>query len=462
MQRCLLLAALGAGCLSAQFQIYYVQGSYQAPITVPQYSFGTVAAGESRDVQFALINTGTNSTPLTTLTVGAPFAILYGPSLPQTVPAGGAVNFTVGFAPTQAGAFSSTLAADGVSLAIVGTGISAVAIAVGDGIDPPAALGAGAAIDFGGLAQGSSASKQVVMSNPTQATLTVQNIAVVNLQGSAFQMQPVSLPISLPPGGSASLEIDFAPTSDGPQQGSLEIDQLAIPLTGVGLDPPFPQPVILVSIPEIASSQQGTLQINLASPSQATGTGQVQMSFTPASTGANADNAMFFLATSSQTVPFSVNVGNTSVEFGSASSTTFQTGTTAGAILFTVTLGAFTETYSLVIPAAPAGVDTSTAQYTSGGLDVEITGFDNTRTASKLTFTFLDASGAALNGGPIDVDATADFQQFFATSNEGGMFALHAFFPVLAGNPDRVDSVEIQIANSAGAAPAAKVSFTKP
>ena len=462
MRRLLLLACIGAGCLSAQLQLFYVQGTYQAQITVPQYSFGTVSAGDSRDVQFSLINNGTAPTPLTTLTVGAPFAILYGPVLPQTVPVGGAVDFTVSFSPTQAGSFSSTLAADGVSLVVVGTATSAVAISVGDGTDPPVPLDAGAAIDFGSLAQGATASRQVVMTNTTQAALSVQNIAVVNLQGASFQMPPVELPISLDPGGSVTLEVDFSPTSTGPQQGALEIDQRSITLTGIGLNPPFPQPIILVSIPSPASSEQGTLTVSLPSASLASGTGQVQMAFTPSSPSANADSGIVFLLNGSQTVAFAVNQGDTSGQFGTADSVAFQTGTTAGTIVFTVTLGDFTGTYSLTIPGAPPGIDTTTAQYTSGGLDLEIAGFDNTRTASTLIFTFLDANGATLNGGPITVDATTDFQQFFPASNDGGMFALHAFFPVTAGNPAQVDSVEIQITNSVGTTSASKVYFTKP
>jgi len=462
MRRLLVVAGLGAGCLSAQLQLNYVNGSYQAPITVPQYSFGTVSVGDSRDVQFSLVNIGAASTPLTTLTVGAPFTILYGPQLPQTVPAGGSVPFTVSFAPTAAGSFSSTLAADGVSLTVVGTAISAVAISVINGTNPPVAVGDGAAIDFGSVTEGSTASQQVVMTNPTQATLTVQNIAVVNLQGSSFQMQPVGLPISLNPGASATLEVDFTPSSTGPQQGALEIDQRSIPLTGVGLSPAFPQPVILISIPEAASSQQGTLTVSLPSPSPASGTGQVQMSFTPSTPSANADDGMIFLLSGSQSVPFTVNQGDTAGTFGTANSAAFQTGTTAGTIVFTVTLGDFTGTYSLAIPAAPVGIDATSAQYTSGGLSVQITGFDNTRTASTMIFTFLYANGATLNGGPITVDGTTDFQQFFAASDEGGMFALTAFFPVTSGLPAQVNSVEIQMTNSAGTTPTAQVYFTTP
>ena len=462
MRRLLLLALSSAGCLCAQFQFNYVQGTYSAPITVPQYSFGTASVGDIRNVQFSVANISAATATLTTLTVTAPFSILNGPSLPQAIPAGAAINFTVSFAPTQAGSFSSTLAADGVSLVIVGTANSAVAIAVGDGSSEPAPLEPGGSIDFGSLAQGSTTSLQVTMTNLTQATLTIQNIAVVNTQGTSFQMQPVSLPISLQPGVSATLEVDFTPSGSGPQQGALEIDQRSIPLTGIGFAPAFPQPIILVSISSAASSEQGTLTLSLPSPSPASGTGQVEMAFNPASPNANADSGIVFLLNGSQSVPFTVNQGDTAGQFGTAGSVGFQTGTTAGTIVFTVTLGDFTGTYSLTIPAAPASIDNSTAQYTSGGLDLEIAGFDNTRTASTLTLTFFDAEGATLNGGPVTVDGTADFQQFYATSDDGGMFALHAFFPVTAGNPAAVAAVEFQMTNSAGASSPTKIYFTKP
>lgn len=202
--------------------------------------------------------------------------------------------------------------------------------------------------------------------------------------------------------------------------------------------------------------------MNLTSASQASGTGEVQMSFTPATPGTNSDNGIMFVSDSSQSVPFNVNQGSTAAEFGAVSSVTFQTGTTAGTILFTLTLGDLTANYSLTIPAAQVAMDAATAQYTSGGLSVQITGFDNTQTASTTTFTFLDVNGAVLNGGPITVDGTAAFEQFFPASDEGGMFALNAFFPVTAGNPQQVDSVDIQMTNSAGVSPTTKVYFTKP
>ena len=57
-----------------------------------------------------------------------------------------------------------------------------------------------------------------------------------------------------------------------------------------------------------------------------------------------------------------------------------------------------------------------------------MTGFDNTRSAGPITYTFYDTAGNAL--APISVDYTADFASFFAGSDQGGAFALRSVFPV--------------------------------
>jgi hypothetical protein len=64
-----------------------------------------------------------------------------------------------------------------------------------------------------------------------------------------------------------------------------------------------------------------------------------------------------------------------------------------------------------------------------------------------------------LNPGAITVDASAAFQQFFASSDLGGVFALHAFIPVL-GNPAQVAGVEVKIVNAAGTAQTSRLRVT--
>jgi len=448
----MLLACFGAASLPAQLQLYWVQGAYEAPLS-QQYGFGTCAVCNSVDVPFRLKNTGANPTPLTILSVDSPFSIVNAPQLPQSVPVNGAVDFTVRFAPTQPVSFSATLVADGVSLGLIGTGRPGSTISVSDGGGGAAPLAGGAAIDFGNVVRGATVARQVVITNPAQAA--IQHVAVSG--NPAFQIKASALPLSLP----ATIEVDFTPTSNGSLAGVLEIDNCAIPLTGVGLDPAFPQPAIEVDIASAASSEQGTLKVNLATAAQSSGTGQVQIEFHPSSPNFNADNGIVFLSTGTQSATFTVNPGDTAGHFGNDDSAAFQTGTTAGDLIFTLQLGEITATKTLTIAPAIVGVDSSQAQRTSAGLDLVIDAFDNTRSASTMTFTFYDQSGATLTPGAITVNSLAAFQQYFYASNEGGVFALHAFFPV-TGNPAQVDSVKVQIVNSAGTASTAKLRFTTP
>ena len=73
-------------------------------------------------------------------------------------------------------------------------------------------------------------------------------------------------------------------------------------------------------------------------------------------------------------------------------------------------------------------------------------------------FSFYDSSGSLIAPGNITVDGTTGFQQYFATSALGGVFALHALFPV-TGDADQVVAAEVQLTNSAGTAQSTKITF---
>jgi len=152
-----------------------------------------------------------------------------------------------------------------------------------------------------------------------------------------------------------------------------------------------------------------------------------------------------------------VSIGATSATIGGQSSMAFQTGTTAGAITFTLTLdNNEPQQTTLVIPLSPVGLDTATAIRQFSALDVAFAGFDNTYSASQLAFTFYDLTGKELPQGVIDVDATAVFQQYFSTTEAGGAFQMLATFPV-TGNTSEIGFVTAQITNSAGVTTAQQI-----
>ena len=265
----------------------------------------------------------------------------------------------------------------------------------------------------------------------------IKNIAIL---GAEFQLKGPAKPVILARAASVALEIE----------------QRRIVLLGTAVDPPFPQPGIEIDIAARRSSKQGDLKITLARASQATGPGEVDIEFQPAGAGVRADPAIQFLANGNRTAAFQ---GDVMGHFASDDHIVFQTGTTAGSIIFTVKLGEFTAQATLAIAPELVGVDSAKGQWTSAGLDLRVAGFDNTRSASSLRFTFYDQNGSILQPGTIVVDGSAAFQQYFSSSDLGGVFGLHAFFPVF-GSSTLVDSVDIGLVNSAGTIQTGKIRFT--
>jgi hypothetical protein len=461
MWRLLLLACLCAGSVPGQLRLFVIQGNAEAPID-GQYGFGTVSMGDVRDIPFRLRNTGKSPTPLTVLSLsGVDFAFVNLPAVslpavPQSVAGGAAVDFTVRYAPS-APSSSANFTADGVSAVFYGRALSAGTVSLDDGGDALRLLMADAVIDFGSTVRGSTLTRRIIVANPsTSDKLSIRNVIAL---GAAFHLARDPLPIVLAPGASTRMQLDFTPMTNGTQLGTLEIDQRSFHLTGKGVDPAAPIPSIALDLPQPASAQQGKLTVKLGSVSQATTTGEVDIDIRPSTANANTDGGILFLATGNRIARFNIKPGDTMAHFGSEDSAAFQTGTTAGDLVFTVKLGDATGQSTRTIPPAIVGLETTQAQRTSAGLDLRVTGFDNTRTASKITFTFFDQAGHTLNPGAISVDSSAAFQQFFAASDLGGVFALHAFIPVM-GNPALVAAVEVQITNAAGTAQTSKLRFT--
>jgi len=453
IQRVLLLAALTACSLAAQFSIVLVQNGQEVTSDDNHYGFGSsVPIGTAVDLHFRLKNAGNDAAVVVSLS-DPHFSLLS--AVPATIPANKSADLMVEFKPTQATFSSSTVTVNATVLATFqGTGIvrPAATVSLENGSPLPSPL------DFGNVTRGATASRRIVLSNPATADLVVY----VATRGAPFQLQPIASPITLPGSGSKTIEIDFSPATDGPLPNALLVNQQVFPLLGTGIEPPFPQPTINIGLAKIASAEQGTLQVAFAAPSQAAGGGVVQINFQPAIASANPDSGIQFISTGTLTVPFTVRQGDVAVRFGSADNAVFQTGTTAGHLTFKLTFdardNASTEK-TITISPGPVGIDSTQAQRTSAGLDLKLSGFDNTRSASKIIFTFFDQNATALSPGAITVASAGAFQQFFESSDLGGVFGLHAFFPV-TGNPAQVDSVQIEMVNSAGSMQTGKVRFT--
>ena len=333
-----LLVAATIPAAQAQFQLFVLEGNSETALPT-RYALPGARAGDLVETRFRLRNIASAPAPLSFLEVrGAGFQMALGPSLPVTVGAKEAVDFTVAVRASEGGLYSAALVSQGVS---------------------------------------------VLLTIAVEAAL------------------------------------------------------------------PLPAPRIAINLARAQSGQQGSVSVQFAAPAERGGSGTATLDFKPNSPGA-ADATIAF-ATGGRTALFTFAAGDRQGSFGNQSSALFQTGTTAGDLAIQAQIGSLSDSQTVSIaPAAPT-LTLATGTRTGDTIELRLTGFDNTRTAGPLTFTFSDAAGNPIQPGTIRADATAAFTEFFRTSDTAGAFLLRAVFP-LTGDGTHIASFEAQISNSTGAA----------
>jgi hypothetical protein len=407
------------------------------------YNFGNVAPGMTASASFQLQNTSTAAATLTYLNVaGTGFSISDGPSLPQTLNSQATVTFTVNFEGTVDGGYSAFLLADGVTALLTAAVVPGLTYQV-QTASGTQNLGALPAINFGAVDLGATSTVEFIASNTSTEALPVPTITV---SGSDFSVsQPVST-TTVQPGGQATFSVEFEPSASGARSGTITIGSNSYALAGTGVALVLPQPHVNILLSQAQSAQLGTVTVTFDSPAESSGSGTVTLSFQPSISGA-VDSAIVF-ASGTQSASFTFSAGDIQATFTSGSSIGFQTGTTAGTIQFTAQIGSLSDQQSVTIaPAVVSFTDTQANVYT-GSVVVQIAGFDNTRSAGALSFTFYDAGGNLIAPGAISANATAAFAQYF-NSSEGGGFLLSATFPV-TGDASQITYVQAAFSNSAG------------
>jgi len=449
----LCLALLAIPALHAQFQLYVVSGGAVTPAPMT-YNLGAVNTGVPAAVQFRLVNTSAAPATFDTLkAAGVGFTIINPPALPISLGPQASTDFTVGFEAASAGSYSAVLSAQNVSVLLTVTALPSLTYSVA-GTTGSQPLSAATPIDFGTTLLGSVVTLHFSISNQTAGGLIVPAIAV---QGADFALaSPSPSGALLQSQQNATFDVQFAPTAVGARDGSLQIGNTAYILTGTGVAPPLPAPQLIVNLTQPQSGQQGAVAVKLASVAQTSGSGTVTLTFTPGPAGAK-DSAVQFAA-GGQTVSFTVSPGDTQGHFGSQLTAPFQTGTTAGALAIAVQLGNAADRQTVVIAPAPVAVSAATGARASGSITLTVTGYDNTRTAGPLTFTFFDASGNPVMPGAIQANGAAAFANYFQASTLGGTFQLKAVFPV-TGDSSAVGSFEVGFSNSAGSSATARTQF---
>jgi hypothetical protein len=247
--------------------------------------------------------------------------------------------------------------------------------------------------------------------------------------------------------------VTCTPEKPGFLSGSLTINGRQYTLAALANEPRAPRPAIATT-GTFRSGEQIAVEVPLAEVSRANVTGTLTVEL-PASMR---DDAVLFTSSGRRTIAFEVREGDRKARFGAGERTILQTGTSTGTLVLKAELGGYTEQLTMVIAPEAVRVDTGRATREGKNLVVQLTAFDNTRTLSRVAYTFYDAKGTVINTAPIVPDVAADFRRYFDGSGLGGTFSLKAVFPV-TGDPALVSAVEIELKNDIGVTRTGRVGF---
>jgi len=427
-------------------------------------SFGNVSTSATSTLTFTITNQSATaaSVPqvsLQTQIFGSSAFRADTSSLPSSLAPGVAGSFSITFAPGQTGQANATLIVGSAPYPITGTGIvladiDALQISYVDSTGVRTSPQAATPIDFGQVIAGTNtpATLTFTVANPATSFNAV-SLSTIAASGAGFSLSQLpQLPVSIAPGTSISFKGAFSGGNTGTYNGTLAIGTRQFSLTGKSIDSAIPDATIQLDQQPLTSQKQAHVSIQLASASTVSAIGQLSLSFTPSATNISDDPAINFLATSGRQLQVSVAPGAQNATLNGQSAITFQTGTTAGTLTFTLTFpNKAPVSQSFTIASQTVQLSGITAVRQNSNLVVTFSGFDNTYTAGKLSFLFYDQSGKQINASPITIDASSGFHQYFfsAANKAGGAFSAQATFPV-TGDITQVGSVSATVSNSSG------------
>jgi hypothetical protein len=204
-------------------------------LTPTSASFGSVVSGNTNSQTIQVKNSGTSSLTISQATVtGAGFSVS-GLTLPLTLAPGQSGNFNVQFAPQSAGNVSGVVSIvsnapnSPATVALSGTGVAATYTL---GLSP-------SSLNFGSITDGTSTSQGFTVTNTGNSNVSISGLTVT---GSGYSIVSGSGAVTLSPNQSTPVSVQFAPTTAGTANGSVNIvsnatSPAAVSLSGTGTAP---------------------------------------------------------------------------------------------------------------------------------------------------------------------------------------------------------------------------------
>jgi len=443
------IAILAAWPVFAQLQVVQVEGNSETPI-VSTFDFGAVAAGESRAVHFLVRNiTGTSVTVTKLAAEGTGFTLPEDFSLPRIIAPSFAAPFALRFTPPGTATYLGRLRINDLVNELRGSGAASLTLEYVGG-PTPQALTNNQTIDLGTITRHATLTAPFRLVNRTSIMLAADPPSLAGVDWRFDDAWSTSRTVQ--PGAAVPLTVVFQPNTAGVKQAVLHATSRDVTLRATVQELPVPKPALRLADAVLLSAREEKLTIHLEQPASDDVSGTIAMQFTP-DAGLTDDRAIAFLPGLTRSVAFRIKAGSADADFSGAPSLSFQTGTTAGSVAFTVTLGANRVTETYILAQAVVSVDSARGLASDQSAEVIVQGFDNTRTIGKLAFTFYLKNGTQAAPGRIEVDASNPFQALFNSDRSaGGAFSLRVHFPV-SGTASELAAVDVEFTNAKGTTP---------
>jgi hypothetical protein len=428
------------------FALYYRDPAAGETPVGESFTFASAAPGETSEARFRIRNPTAASVTINRLSIDpGPFRTFDQFFPPRIIAAGDFADFSIRFAPTEAGEFERLLHVNDLLVKLRGssTGLPFLEIEVSGAWKR---LTTGSATDLGTVERRATLERRSRVVTPPGATAA----APPAISGEGF---------SLSADGADEFVIRFSAEKAGSYSGSLDFAGRSFAVTATASEFSAPRPIPTIDAAQLKSGSQQKVTVEFSENSRVQTTGTLKLVFRPDTAGSPDDSSIAFLPQLTRQVGFTVKEGATRADFNGSDGVSLQTGTTAGTIVLQATVGSVTREASFHIAPAPVSLQSAKASVAPGAAEVVAVGFDNARSVSKVTFTFILKSGLAAAPGRIEKDVSATFQDYFkGNPAAGGSFALRANFPV-SGAASELIGVEVEIANSQGTCQTGRLRF---
>lgn len=451
--------------------------TYQILETVPRVvppggviSFPDTNVGETTSVVIRVLNSGTASGTVSSITPAGPgFQVSNVPSLPLTLAPDASLTFTVTFAPTRPGTAEGSLFINSDTLNLRGVGLgSLLTSSYTSGGTTVTIGGNNTSVIFSPVTISRSAQIDFQVRNSGTLPASIANIGVSPVNGPFTLTGLPALPARVGPNENLRFTIVFTPTALGFANGTLQIDNVAVPLVGSGTQPPsLPSYTIAGPSGNVAAGSQSSVGLTLASPYPVAIAGTLTLGVS----GELPPDPASQFATGGRTVPFVIPANSSNAVFGSQGTRVgLQIGTVAGAITLTPAFATqagnvdlnpspIVVLQSVVPPSPPTLSSINFSTPTANSLLIRVTGFSNTRSLRAWNVQFTTVPGVSMPTSRFTIDVQQLAAAWFrsaASQAFGGQFTLSIPFNFQGAVPtgqsvlNSIDSVAVTVNNELG------------